>query len=181
VIAYAPKPLPAFPGSGLIFQSLEHSSRTMNSAKEAEIRAEVEKLRSLGKDDLRVRWSKLFGKAPPPALTKNLLGRMIAWRMQENFYGGHAKATLRRLESLARGDTIKQAAGPPLRPGTVLMREHRGVRHTVTVIPDGFVWHERTYGSLSAVARAITGTSWNGRRFFGLRVNRDTGRAEAGQ
>jgi hypothetical protein len=50
----------------------------MNNAKEAEIRAEVEKLRSLSKDDLRIRWSKLFGKGPPPALTKDLLGRMIA-------------------------------------------------------------------------------------------------------
>ena len=63
----------------------------MNNAKEAEIRAEVEKLRSLSKDDLRIRWSKLFRKVPPPALTKDLLGRMIAWRIQENFYGGHDK------------------------------------------------------------------------------------------
>ena len=59
------------------------------------------------------------------------------------------------------------------------MREHGGVRHTVTVIPDGFVWQDRSYPSLSAVARAITGTSWNGRRFFGVKP--DTARAEAGQ
>lgn len=150
----------------------------MNNAKEAEIRAEVEKLRSLSKDDLRIRWSKLFRKVPPPALTKDLLGRMIAWRIQENFYGGHDKATLRLLDGLARGEVTK-TPGPRLRPGTVLMREHRGVRHTVTVIPDGFVWQDRSYPSLSAVARAITGTSWNGRRFFGVKP--DTARAEAGQ
>jgi hypothetical protein len=59
------------------------------------------------------------------------------------------------------------------------MREHGGVRHTVTVTPDGFVWQD--YPSLSAVARAITGTSWNGRRFFGLRMKRKADQAEAGQ
>jgi Protein of unknown function (DUF2924) len=145
---------------------------------EREIVAEVERLRTLGKDDLRARWSTLFGKAPPPALTKDLLGRMIAWRIQEKFYGGHDKATLRVLDGLARGKVAKPATEPRLRPGTVLMREHGGVRYTVTVTADGFVWQDRTYPSLSAVARAITGTSWNGRRFFGLRKG---DRAKAGR
>src|SRR5262249_40963586 len=75
-------------------------------------------------------------------------------------------------------------ASPPDRrpaPVTVLTREHGGVRHTVTPSPGGFVWQERTYPSLSAIARAITGTSWNGRRFFGLRMKRKADRAEAGQ
>jgi hypothetical protein len=152
----------------------------MSKAKEAEVRAEVEKLQSLGKDDLRVRWSKLFGKVPPPALTKDLLGRSIAWHIQEELYGGHDKATIRLLHSLVRGEAAKSATATQLRPGTVLMREHRGVRHTVTVIPDGFVWQDRTYSSLSAVARAITGTAWNGRRFFGLQVKRETGPSKAG-
>ena len=153
----------------------------MSTPTESEIIAKVEKLRTLGKDDLRVRWSKMFGKTPPPALTKDLLGRMIAWRIQEKFYGGYDKATLRLLDRLARDKTIKPATEPRLRPGTVLMREHGGVRHTVTVTPDGFVWQDRTYPSLSAVARAITGTSWNGRRFFGLRMKRNADRGEAGQ
>jgi hypothetical protein len=151
----------------------------MSKPTESEIIAEVEKLRTLGKDDLRVRWSKMFGKAPPPALTKDLLGRMIAWRIQEKFYGGHDKSTLRLLDRLARGEVAKPATEPQLRPGTVLMREHRDVQHTVTVTPDGFVWQDRTYPSLSAVARAITGTSWSGRRFFGLRMKRKADRAEA--
>jgi hypothetical protein len=60
----------------------------MSKPTEADIIAEVERLRTLGKDDLRLRWSTLFGKAPPPALTKDLLGHMIAWRIQEKFYGG---------------------------------------------------------------------------------------------
>jgi hypothetical protein len=100
---------------------------------------------------------------------------MIAWRIQEEFYGGHDKATLRLLDGLARGEVSRSAGKPRLRPGTVLMREHAGVRHTVTITPDGFVWQDRTYSSLSAVARAITGTTWKGHRFFGLR-----GRVEAG-
>ena len=61
------------------------------------------------------------------------------------------------------------------------MREHGGVRYTVTVTADGFVWQDRSYPSLSAVARAITGTSWNGRRFFGLQMKRKAGRAEVGR
>jgi hypothetical protein len=153
----------------------------MNKSREAEIGAEVEKLRSLDKNALRVRWSKMFGKAPPPALTKDLLGRMIAWRIQERFYGGHDKATIKLLAGLARGEALKIEASPRLKPGTVLMREHRGVRHTVTVVPNGFVWQERTYASLSTIARAITGTSWNGPRFFGLRVKIEADRAEAAQ
>jgi hypothetical protein len=170
-----PKPLPAFSGNGLSRLS-ESLSSIMNKAKEPEIRTEVDALRSLGKDDLRGRWSKLYGKAPPPALTKDLLGRMIAWRIQEEFYGGHNKATLRLLDRLARGVVSKSAGEPRLRPGTVLMREHGGVRHTVTITPDGYVWQDRTYSSLSAVARAITGTSWNGLRFFGLRERTEAGR-----
>jgi Protein of unknown function (DUF2924) len=149
----------------------------MRKPTESEIIAEVEKLRTLGKDDLRLRWSTLFGKSPPPALTKDLLGRMIAWRIQEKFYGGYDKATLRLLDGLAGGEIAKPASEPRLRPGTVLMREHGGIRHAVTVTSDGFVWQDQTYASLSAIARAITGTSWNGRRFFGLRIKAD--RAEA--
>jgi hypothetical protein len=166
-------------GGGLMSPIPRNSNPTMN--KEAQVRAEVETLRSLGKDGLRARWTKMFGKAPPPALTKDLLGRMIAWRIQEQFYGGHDKGTLKLLDRLARGETTKTSIEQRLRPGTVLMREHRGVRHTVTVIPDGFLWQDESFSSLSAVARAITGTSWNGRRFFGLQVERKTNQAGDGQ
>jgi hypothetical protein len=156
-------------------QGFRSSNPTKN--KEAQVRAEVETLRSLGKDELRARWTKMFGKAPPPALTKDLLGRMIAWRIQEQFYGGHDKATLKLLDRLAPGEISNPSSEPRLRPGTVLMRQHRGVRHTVTVTPDGFAWQDKSFSSLSAVARAITGTSWNGRRFFGLGAERKTNQA----
>src|SRR5712671_432828 len=133
----------------------------MKKAEETEIRAEVENLRSLDKEDL--------------------LGRMIAWRIQEKFYGGYDKATIKLLDGLVRGEAEKLAAGPRLKPGTVLMREHCGVRHTVTVVLNGFVWQGQTFPSLTTVARAITGTSWNGPRFFGLRIKRDADQVEAGQ
>src|SRR5258707_7774714 len=103
----------------------------MSKRTENEIIAGVEKLGTLNKDDRRAGWSTLFGKTPLPALTKDLLGRMIAWRIQEKFYGGHEKATLRLLDGLARGTLAKPATKPQLRPGTVLVREHGGVRHTV--------------------------------------------------
>jgi len=70
------------------------------------------------------------------------------------------------LDGLARGD--KPAADRRLKPGTVLVREYQGDRHTVTVVPGGYVWRDATYASLSAIACNITGTAWNGPRFFGL-------------
>jgi hypothetical protein len=69
----------------------------------------------------------------------------------------------------AQGNTPGADRPRRLKPGTVLLREYQGERHTVTVVPNGYVWHETTYASLSTIARAITGTRWNGPRFFGLR------------
>jgi hypothetical protein len=131
----------------------------------AAIEAEIAHLRSLALDTLRRRWRVVFGRTPPAALSKDLLGRMIAWRLQEQAFGGLDRESLSFLEGLARH------GGPPrrqLKPGTVLVREHQGQRHTVTVAPDGFNWQGTTYASLSAIARAITGTAWSGPRFFAL-------------
>jgi Protein of unknown function (DUF2924) len=107
----------------------------------------------------------VFGRVPPAALSKDLLGRMIAARLQERAFGGLDRDSLRFLESLARHER------PPrrqLKPGTVLVREYRGRRHIVTTVRDGFDWQGTTYPSLSAIARAITGTAWSGPRFFAL-------------
>jgi Protein of unknown function (DUF2924) len=71
--------------------------------------------------------------------------------------------------TLARGEKPNEL-NRRLKAGTVLVREYQGERHTVTVVPDGFIWQDGTYSSLSTIARAITGTTWNGPRFFGLRV-----------
>jgi hypothetical protein len=120
------------------------------------IEAEIDRIRSLGLDELRKRWRMTFGAAPPPALTKDLIARLIAYRIQEEVFGGLDRATIKLLDRLARGQ--KSELSRRLKAGTVLVREYRGERHTVTVVPDGFVWHETTYGSLSTIAHAITGT-----------------------
>jgi hypothetical protein len=131
----------------------------------AAIEAEIAHLRSLAIDALRRQWRVIFGRTPPAGLSKDLLGRMIAWRLQEQAFGGLDRESLRFLEGLARhGGSPRRR----LKPGTVLVRDYQGERHTVTVTADGFNWQGTTYASLSAIARAITGTAWSGPRFFAL-------------
>jgi Protein of unknown function (DUF2924) len=134
----------------------------------AAIEAEIERIRSLGVNELRKQWRMTFGSIPPRALTKDLIARMITYRLQEEAFGGLDRATIKLLDRLARGE--KPDLNRRLKAGTVLVREYRGERHTVTVVPEGFVWRDTTYASLSTIARAITGTAWNGPRFFGLRI-----------
>jgi hypothetical protein len=131
----------------------------------AAIAAEIDRIRSLQLDALRRQWQLVFGRVPPAGLSKDLLGRMIAARFQEGAFGGLDRDSLRFLDRLARHER------PPrrqLKPGTVLIREYRGQRHTVTMVRDGFEWQGTRYPSLSAIARAITGTVWSGPRFFAL-------------
>jgi hypothetical protein len=135
----------------------------------AAIEAEVDTVRSLGIDALRKRWRMMFGAIPPKGLTKDILGRMIAYRIQEEAFGGLDRETVKLLDRLARGEKLTELTRR-LKPGTVLVREYNGERHTVTVAPDGFLWRDKTYSSLSTIARQITGTTWNGPRFFGLRA-----------
>jgi hypothetical protein len=135
----------------------------------AAIEAEVNHIRSLGIDALRKRWRLMFEKTPPAGLTKDIMARMIAYRIQEEAFGGPDRETIKLLDRLARGEKPNEL-NRRLKAGTVLVREYQGERHTVTVVPDGFVWQDTTYSSLSTIARAVTGTAWNGPRFFGLRV-----------
>ena len=90
---------------------------------------------------------------------------MIACRLQERAFGGLDRESLGFLDGLARRGGLPRRR---LKPGTVLVRDYQGQRHTVTVAPDGFDWQGTTYPSLSAIARAITGTAWSGPRFFAL-------------
>jgi hypothetical protein len=138
----------------------------------AAIEAEVDQVRSLGIDALRRRWRTMFGAVPPKGLTKDIIARMIAYRIQEEAFGGLDRETVKLLDRLARGEKPSEL-NRRLKAGTVLVREYLGERHTVTVVPDGFHWAEKTYASLSVIAQAITGTKWNGPRFFGLRMTRE--------
>jgi len=131
----------------------------------AAIAAEITRIRSLPLDALRRRWRLVFGRSPAAGLSKDLLGRMIACRMQEQVFGGLDRDSLTFLDRLARQGG---AGHRQLKPGTVLVRDYQGQRHTVTVEREGFDWQGMTYPSLSAIARAITGTAWSGPRFFAL-------------
>jgi hypothetical protein len=133
------------------------------------IEAEINHVRSLGLDALRALWRTTLRSSPPPALTKDLLARFLCWHVQEQAFGGLDPATVRILDGFARGG--KPVAERRFKLGTVLVREYQGKRHTVTVVPGGYVWGDATYASLSIIARAITGTAWNGPRFFGLRTS----------
>ena len=124
---------------------------------------------------LKQQWRELFGKEPP-AFNRPYLQSRLAYRIQELAYGGVRPETRARLESLGEqldgGNVVLRrirADGRPL-AGTKLLREYAGIEHTVTVLTDGFDWEGRPYKSLSAIARAITGTRWNGWTFFGLRA-----------
>jgi hypothetical protein len=137
---------------------------------EAAIAAEIARIRSLALNALRRGWRAEFGRTPPTGLSRDLLGRMIAWRLQERAFGGLDRDSLAFLDRLARQSGSRRRQ---LKPGTVLVREHQGQRHTVTVGRKGFDWQGTTYPSLSAIARAITGTAWSGPRFFALKSAAD--------
>jgi hypothetical protein len=140
--------------------------------------AQLVALNSLPTPDLKRRWRELFDSEPPP-YNRRFLESRLAYRIQELAYGGLKPATLERLEALAEDlggadpDKRRRRAVHD-RPiaGTRLIREWQGVEHCVTVRDDGYEYQGRPYKSLSAIARAITGTRWNGWAFFGLKSQR---------
>jgi len=135
------------------------------------IEIEIAHLRDLDLAGLRARWRTSFGRQAPAHLPKHLLLRLLAYRIQAQALGDLDPATNRFLDRLAgrTGEATPIAADAGLRPGTLLVREWNGASHRVMVLDEGFAWNGGTYKSLSTVARAITGTRWNGPRFFGLR------------
>jgi hypothetical protein len=128
--------------------------------------------------ELKDEWRRLYGKEPPP-FSRSYITSRLAYRVQELAYGGMKPETRARLEALGEqldgGNIVLRrirADSRPL-PGTRLIREHDGVQHVVTVRVDDFEYEGRPYRSLSAIARHITGTRWNGWTFFGLRARGD--------
>ena len=131
---------------------------------------------------LKTQWRELFDSEPPP-FNRRYLESRLAYRIQELAYGGLKPETVKRLERLGEeldgGDKTKRGLRADRdRPitGTRLIREWQGVEHVVTVTAEGFEWQGRPYKSLSSVARAITGTRWNGWVFFGLKNRRGSAR-----
>ncbi len=126
--------------------------------------------------NLKERWRALYGTEPPRRISRDLLVRALAYRIQEQALGG-LKASTRRLLAKVAADAsarrfIQAAPEPTLKPGTVLLREWHGTQHQVIVREDGIVFLGKTYKSLSQVAHRITGTKWSGPLFFGLKANR---------
>ena len=150
--------------------------RTPSSAsKQKAVDIEIARLRSLDIGALQAYWHSLFGKKPPSHLPKHLLFRMAAYQLQVNCFGGLDKETARFLDSLPLTCNAKDVSAAlnqrNTRPkaGTVFAREWNGQMHHVMAADEGFIWNGKTYPSLTKAASAITGTHWNGPKFFGLR------------
>jgi hypothetical protein len=148
----------------------------MPSKVDATIEAELGRLRSMPIKELRALWRAKFKSDPPQAFGPDLLRRSIAYRIQENAYGGLDPATRRLLNQLmaqyhkAPGKIVLPRR---IKPGAILVRQWKGESHRVTVLENGFAYAGQTHESLSVIARLITGTRWNGPRFFGLRTEKE--------
>jgi Protein of unknown function (DUF2924) len=136
----------------------------------------IDHLEKLSRAELRVLWEREFSEKVPATLGRDILALGIAYARQERHYGVLAKPVARELDRLLARVLRDEEAGVPRpattalpRTGTILVREWRGTAHQVTVVDDMFIWNGMTYRSLSRIAHAITGTKWNGPRFFGMR------------
>ncbi|MGE3993031.1 DUF2924 domain-containing protein [Pseudorhodoplanes sp.] len=146
---------------------------------------EVARLRDLDVPSLRARWRTAFRRSPPEHLPRHLLFRVLAYRLQAEHLGDLDNDCRRLLDETATPEAAGKNAATAgsrvteLKPGTILGREWNGHMHRVTVMFDGFAWSGTTYPSLSKVALAITGTRWNGPRFFGLRQKPSDAKSES--
>lgn len=135
------------------------------------LETDIDGLERLSRDQLRTRWTKELAEKPPASIGHGILALGIAYARQERCHGGISGRVARELDRAPRSDLTNGTSvpSPVLRSGTILVREWQGITHHVTAVDDGFVWNGQTHRSLSSIARAITGTKWNGPRFFGLR------------
>jgi hypothetical protein len=137
------------------------------------VESEIARLPELTLSELRARWGQLYGRAAPTSFRRKFLAKAIAYQMQVEANGGLSEAIKRRLRDIAEaaGNGTFDAAmvGPRIKPGTRLIRTWHGNTHGVTALDAGFAWNGETYSSLSSIAKAITGTNWNGWTFFGLK------------
>jgi DUF2924 family protein len=140
------------------------------------ISQELAKLKSASIRELKQQWRRLYGSEPPHRISRELLLRAVAYRIQEQALGGLKPSTRKLLERLAsdarRGRPLRLSPNAPASVGTVLMRDWQGVTHEVRVLDRGVLYKRNRYRSLSEVARLITGSRWSGPLFFGLRSKR---------
>jgi hypothetical protein len=135
---------------------------------------ELDRLARMPIVQLRARYREVFRGVPPKAFGPDLLRRSIAHRIQEKAYGGLSRQAQRLLDQMVKAYAAKPNGKIVLprriKPGSILVREWKGKNHRVTVSAEGFVYDGKTYTNLSEIAVLITGTRWNGPRFFGLRT-----------
>jgi DUF2924 family protein len=148
---------------------------------------EIAHLRDLDLKGLRARWQSMFQRSPPSHVPRHLLFAVLAFQIQADRYGDLDHETRKVLDRTNANETGSAMANrlenldrkrTELTPGTVLVREWDRQSHRVMVLADGFAWNGQTYDSLTKVAFAITGTRWNGPRFFGLRDRQDVSTSE---
>ena len=125
----------------------------------------LHRLKSMTIHEMRSHWFEINGKRPSTSLSRDILLRALCHHAQEQTHGGPDKEIQKLLHAHGQSGTKKIQ---PIKPGSVIMREHQGKVHEVVVVPDGYLWQGETYKSLSAIARTITGVHWNGLKFFGL-------------
>jgi hypothetical protein len=156
--------------------------RSGRASTKTSVEDEIAHLRGLDLKGLRSRWQSVFQRPPPEHLPRHLLFAIIVYRIQADRLGDLDHETMQVLDMTnAKNILVTMSARlisfdqkqTELTPGTVLVREWDRHSQRVMVMPDGFAWNGRTYDSLSKVAFAITGTKWNGPRFFGLRDKGD--------
>jgi hypothetical protein len=153
-------------------------------AEPTNLQKQLEQLKQLKPEELRKQWQTLFGSNPPPRIRSSLMVQAIARRLQEKALGGIKPSTQRLLlgvaEDAGAGRKVSATAKKiQPRPGTVLVREWHGTKHQVSVLKDGFLYRSKRYGSLSQIARSITGTQWSGPLFFGLKSRTGQSRGAA--
>ena len=153
------------------------STKSQDTHPSPGILAQLAELDGLPTPELKARWRELYGQEPP-RFNRQFLIKRLAHRMQEIAYGGLPQETRDRMNQLLDAEGYdelgvkrsgKRRADPRPIPGTVLLREWDGQTHKVTALDDGFEYGGIPYRSLSAIARKITGTQWNGPAFFGMR------------
>ncbi len=142
----------------------------------ATVEAEVARIAWMNKAELKALWKSLMKGEPPVAFGPDLLRRSLAYKVQENAFGGHSAQVRRELAALIKQISTRPSAKIELprriKSGAVLIREWKGTTVRVTVVDNGFLYEGQTYASLSEVANLITGTNWNGPKFFGLRLSK---------